>query len=639
MTETRAAVFYCPFCAEEDLHPVEQHGGWECRSCLRVFAVESARSRSSGGIAGRPDSSHGGSNDAMPSPSSLEDAGPGCGRNLEGSSAEEIVRWATETFGDRFAVTASMSDGVLSHVAGRAAPASLCCSSTPATTFPRPSAPATPSPPPTPSRSRPSRIRCACPSTRPNTAVCTRSIPTSAAPFARSGPSTGRCVHTTPGRAGFAGQSSPRAPTRPSSGWDAKRRKVKVNPLATWTDEQVDGIRRRARHPGQPAAADRLHLHRLRAMHPAGGRRRRRAVRPVGRAGEVRVRDPLMSKPSYPLVLDVAGRRVVVVGGGPVAARRACARRGGRRRRGRRLAVLVRDARRAGRRRARPRGIHATTPTATSTARGWSTRRPASSSTDDAVAAAAEAACVCGACAPTTPSASSRVDAGQSPGSATCWWPSPVAAIRSRVPRCAMPCRRQLETGSLPLRRRRAGGGSVALVGGGPGDPGLITTRGRQLLAQADVVVVDRLAPRALLDELDPDVVVVDVGKTPGQPPGDPGRDQPDCSIEHAAGRPLRGSAQGRRPVRSRPRRRGSPGLPRGRRSGRGRARGDERVAVPAAVGIPVTHRGLARQFTVVSGHDGLDWPSLGTVEGTLVLLMGVSRVARDGAAAGPARP
>jgi ribosomal protein L37AE/L43A len=40
VTETRVAVFYCPFCAEEDLHPVEQHGGWECRSCLRVFAVK-----------------------------------------------------------------------------------------------------------------------------------------------------------------------------------------------------------------------------------------------------------------------------------------------------------------------------------------------------------------------------------------------------------------------------------------------------------------------------------------------------------------------------------------------------------------------------------------------------------------------
>jgi ribosomal protein L37AE/L43A len=40
VSETRAAVQYCPFCAEEDLHPVEQHGGWECRSCLRVFAVK-----------------------------------------------------------------------------------------------------------------------------------------------------------------------------------------------------------------------------------------------------------------------------------------------------------------------------------------------------------------------------------------------------------------------------------------------------------------------------------------------------------------------------------------------------------------------------------------------------------------------
>ncbi|MBD0292802.1 MAG: hypothetical protein ICV70_04400 [Jiangellaceae bacterium] len=40
MSEVRAAILYCPFCAEEDLHPVEQHGGWECRSCLRVFSVK-----------------------------------------------------------------------------------------------------------------------------------------------------------------------------------------------------------------------------------------------------------------------------------------------------------------------------------------------------------------------------------------------------------------------------------------------------------------------------------------------------------------------------------------------------------------------------------------------------------------------
>ena len=61
--------------------------------------------------------------------------------------------------------------------------------------------------------------------------------------------------------------------------------------------------------------------------------------------------------------------------------------------------------------------------------------------------------------------------------------------------------------------------GSVALVGGGPGDTGLISVRGRRLLAEADVVVVDRLGPRGLLDELGDDVEVVDVGKTPGHHP------------------------------------------------------------------------------------------------------------------------
>jgi len=56
-------------------------------------------------------------------------------------------------------------------------------------------------------------------------------------------------------------------------------------------------------------------------------------------------------------------------------------------------------------------------------------------------------------------------------------------------------------------------------------------------------------------------------------------------------------------------------------------------VAVPAAAGIPVTHRGLAKQVTVVSGHEGLDWSSLAAVEGTLVLLMGVSGLAETAAA------
>ncbi len=71
-----------------------------------------------------------------------------------------------------------------------------------------------------------------------------------------------------------------------------------------------------------------------------------------------------------------------------------------------------------------------------------------------------------------------------------------------------------LSSGAIGAGRGRRGGG-VALVGGGPGDPGLITVRGRALLAAADVVVADRLAPRSLLDELPADVEIVDAAKIP----------------------------------------------------------------------------------------------------------------------------
>src|SRR5262249_51348149 len=71
-----------------------------------------------------------------------------------------------------------------------------------------------------------------------------------------------------------------------------------------------------------------------------------------------------------------------------------------------------------------------------------------------------------------------------------------------------------LDVGDLPDRPARpAPAGSVALVGGGPGDPELITVRGRRLVAAADVVGVDRLAPRALLDDLPDSVEIIDSGK------------------------------------------------------------------------------------------------------------------------------
>ena len=170
--------------------------------------------------------------------------------------------------------------------------------------------------------------------------------------------------------------------------------------------------------------------------------------------------------------------------------------------------------------------------------------------------------------------------------------------------------------------RRRPG--CVALVGGGPGDPELISVRGRRLLAEADVVLVDRLAPRALLDDLDPSVLVVDVGKTAGHHPL-PQEEINRLLVEHARA--------GRRVVRLKG---GDPFV-----LGRG---GEEAlaclaadvtvevvpgvtsaIAVPAHAGIPVTHRGRSRQVTIASGHEGLDWASLAALDGTLVLLMGVS--------------
>ncbi|MEV7967154.1 uroporphyrinogen-III C-methyltransferase [Sphaerisporangium sp. NPDC088356] len=191
-----------------------------------------------------------------------------------------------------------------------------------------------------------------------------------------------------------------------------------------------------------------------------------------------------------------------------------------------------------------------------------------------------------------------------------------------------------LRDGTVDARRNRTKPVGVALVGGGPGDPGLITVRGRQLLAQADVVVADRLAPRALLDELAPDVELIDAAKIPY------GRYLAqekinELLIEHAR--------QGKFVVRLKG---GDPFV-----FGRG---GEEMlacaragipvvvvpgvtsaVAVPAAAGVPVTHRGVSQEFHVISVHvapddpkSTVDWAGLARSPGTLVLLMAVERIA-----------
>jgi uroporphyrin-III C-methyltransferase/precorrin-2 dehydrogenase/sirohydrochlorin ferrochelatase len=206
---------------------------------------------------------------------------------------------------------------------------------------------------------------------------------------------------------------------------------------------------------------------------------------------------------------------------------------------------------------------------------------------------------------------------------------APVAADPGRAAAVRDDLAAHLRAGRGDLRRGAPSGapGTVTLVGGGPGDVELLTVRGRRALAEADVVVADRLGPRAVLAELRPGVEVVDVGKAPGHHPV-PQEEINRILVERAQ--------RGQAVVRLKG---GDPYL-----LGRG---GEEvlacreagvpvvvvpgvssALAVPAAAGIPVTHRGTATSLHVVTGHDGLDEPSLLALRqrsGTVVVLMGVT--------------
>ena len=173
------------------------------------------------------------------------------------------------------------------------------------------------------------------------------------------------------------------------------------------------------------------------------------------------------------------------------------------------------------------------------------------------------------------------------------------------------------------------GPGTVYLVGAGPGDPGLITVKGLRCLESADVVVYDRLVDERLLDRAPRDVEIVDVGKLPG--------DRPDrqSSINSLL---VDRAKEGKRVVRLKG---GDPFV-----FGRG---GEEAaalakagipfevvpgvtsaIAAPAYAGIPLTHRGYASTFTVLTGSEAPDkadspiaWDKLAQLGGTIVVLMG----------------
>lgn len=175
--------------------------------------------------------------------------------------------------------------------------------------------------------------------------------------------------------------------------------------------------------------------------------------------------------------------------------------------------------------------------------------------------------------------------------------------------------------------------GTVTLVGGGPGDPGLMTVAGRAAVEQADVLLVDHLAPAGALDWAAPEAEIIDVAKLP-RSTFTPQEKINTLLVEHAQA--------GRRVVRLK----GGDGFVFGRGMEEVEACAAQRVpvrvipgvsasvSVPALAGVPVTHRGLVQGFSVVSGHvppghetSTLDWQALATSGTTLVVLMGVKNL------------
>ncbi|GAA3727738.1 uroporphyrinogen-III C-methyltransferase [Streptomyces tremellae] len=342
--------------------------------------------------------------------------------------------------------------------------------------------------------------------------------------------------------------------------------------------------------------------------------------------------------PAYPVGLRLSGRRVVVLGGGQVAQRR--------------LPALI----------AAGADIVLVSPSATPSVEAmaaagelrWERRRYAEGDLADAWYALVATSDPAANAAASEEAERARVWCVRSDDAqeATAWTPATgqedgitVAVLAGhdaghRDPRRSAAVRdavvEGLREGTLaPARARTPGTGPapVALVGGGPGDPDLITVRGRRLLAAADVVVADRLGPRDLLAELPPHVEVIDAAKIPY------GRAMAQEAINAAL---VEHAKAGRNVVRLKG---GDPFVfGRGMEEVHALAEAgipctvvpgiSSTISVPGAAGIPVTHRGVAHEFTVVSGHVApedprslVDWAALARLTGTLVVLMGVEKI------------
>lgn len=226
-----------------------------------------------------------------------------------------------------------------------------------------------------------------------------------------------------------------------------------------------------------------------------------------------------------------------------------------------------------------------------------------------------------------------------------------VAVVGNREPRRSAALRDEileaLREGRIEALHHRDHTPGVTLVGGGPGDPELMSIAGRRALMEADVVVADRLAPRELLGELPADVELIDVAKLPR------GRSAQQAEINRVI---VERALAGKRVVRFK----GGDNFV----FGRGyeeviacREAGvpvtvipglTSPVAVPAIAGIPVTHRGVTHEFTIVSGHlppghpeSLVEYAALAQMRGTIVLMMAVENAPKiaDALVAGGRKP
>lgn len=335
--------------------------------------------------------------------------------------------------------------------------------------------------------------------------------------------------------------------------------------------------------------------------------------------------------PTYPAGLRLSGRRVVVVGGGNVAQRR--------------LPALISAGAR----------VHVVSPHVTPAIEGlvgagevaWVPRRFEPTDLDGAwyVVAATDDAAVNDRVGEAAEERRTFCVRSDDASRATAFTPAvgrhdgvTVAVLGERPadrdPRRSALVRDEvvegLREGTIAARHHRRRTPGVVLVGGGPGDPELLSVAARKALMGADVVVADRLAPREVLGDLPADVELVDVAKLPR------GRSAAQEEINRVI---VDRALAGKRVVRFK----GGDSFV----FGRGyeevqacRAAGvpvtvvpglSSPLAVPAVAGIPVTHRGVTHEFTVVSGHlppghpeSLVDWDALARLHGTIVLMMAV---------------